>query len=148
MFFQALRDITKRIKGLDPDELMEEVWKQEDTQEIIVELNTRGQLFNKGIDSEEDSLGEYAPFTIERKIESGLPTDRVTLFQEGNFYKSFYIIPHKKGFIIEADPIAGDSNLFDNFGEDIIGLTDDSKAILIQKIILRIQNEFRASTYL
>ena len=42
------------------------------------------------------------------------------------------MIPFKGGFIIEADPVKDDSNLFDDFGENILGLVPENIEIIIE----------------
>lgn len=139
--FEPLHKLLNQIAKLDINNVMFDVWDGEDVQEIIINLNTIGQLFNQGIDSEGQSLGDYSAFTIKKKRADGLPFDRVTLRQDGIFYGSFNIIPEKDGFIIDADPIRGSQDLTETYGDQIIGLTSDSKEQLIKSIILSVRNE-------
>jgi hypothetical protein len=87
-------------------------------------MNTESQLFDEGIDSLGHDLGTYRPFTIEVKKKTGLPYDRVTLFQDGTFYGSFRVTYDTESFTIDANGDKGDKNLFDVYGENILGLTD------------------------
>ena len=130
-----------QIAALDIDNVMFDVWEGEDIQEIIIELNTIKQLFDIGIDSNGQSLGNYSQTTVKMKRADGLPYDRVTLRQDGIFYKSFNIIPESDGFIIDADPIKQSQDLTETYGEAIIGLTAESKEQLIKAIILTVRNE-------
>lgn len=139
--FEPLHKLLNQIAKLDINNVMFDVWDGEDVQEIIINLNTIGQLFNQGIDSEGQSLGDYSAFTIKKKRADGLPFDRVTLRQDGIFYGSFNIIPEIDGFIIDSDPIRGSHDLTETYGEAIIGLTSDSKEKLIKSIILSVRNE-------
>lgn len=139
--FEPLHILFNKIATLDIDNVMFDVWDGEDVQEIIIKLNTIEQLFNQGIDSDGQSLGDYSAFTIKKKRADGLPYDRVTLRQDGIFYGTFNIIPDKDGFIIDADPIRGSQDLTETYGEQIIGLTSDSKEQLIKSIILSVRNE-------
>lgn len=125
----------KNIKNLDIDNIMFEIWEYEDVQELIINLNTEKQLFELGIDSKEKELGEYAPKTIEIKKASGLPFDRITLYQDGDFYNSFIIEPNSKGFIIRADTQKESQDLATEFGNEILGLTGKSKEELIRFIL-------------
>lgn len=139
--FEPLHILFNKIATLDIDNVMFDVWDGEDVQEIIIKLNTIEQLFNQGIDSDGQSLGDYSAFTIKKKRADGLPYDRVTLRQDGIFYGTFNIIPDKDGFIIDADTIRGSQDLTETYGEQIIGLTSDSKEQLIKSIILSVRNE-------
>jgi len=115
--------------------------------DLIIELNTRKQLFDKGIDSTGSQLsdvgGEYSPNTImgtqtyAGKLDKGLPTDRITLFDEGDFYKSFRVYYQSGNFIIDANTIKTDYDgaidLIDRWGENILGLTTESLSLLREK---------------
>lgn len=131
MFFEPLRTLADKFIKIDPAALISEIIKEEHSvRTFILERNRKGQLFEKGIDALGKSLGEYSNFTINQKIDDGLPHDRITLFQDGDFYETFDIIIFKRSFEIIADPVKPDSNLFDEFGVDIVGLTEESKELL------------------
>ncbi len=112
-----------------------------DMQNNIIKLNTIDQLFNDGIDSLGDSLGEYSISTIEGtssylgKKAKGQPTDRITLKDTGDFYKTFKVEVKDDSFFINANPIKDDSNLFDDFGSEIVGLTEDNQKKISKTIL-------------
>lgn len=106
-----------------------------DLQNNIIKLNTIDQLFNDGIDSLGDSLGEYSPFTVELKKAKGQPTNRITLKDTGDFYKTFKVEVKDDSFFINANPIKDDSNLFDDFGSEIVGLTEDNQKKISKTIL-------------
>ena len=137
--FEPFKFLLANITDLELNGIILEVWEQEDVQEIIIGLNTRNQLFDEGIDSEGQTLGEYTPFTKGRKQEKGLPFDRITLYDTGEFYDSFYIKPVNDGFEIIADPVKDDTDLFTDYGKEILGLTSESKDILIKTLLVRLQ---------
>ncbi len=123
-------------KAIKLDEV--KAWKfaiDVDLKKYIIKLNTIDQLFDDGIDSLGDSLGEYSPFTVELKKIKGQPTDRITLKDTGKFYKTFKIEVKNDSFFINANPIKEDNNLFDDFGYEIVGLTEENQ-IKVSKIIL------------
>lgn len=113
--------------------------------EFIIKLNTREQLYDKGIDATgtrlDDIGGGYSDYTIELfKIPESLPYDRVTLFQTGEFYDSFVARVIGAGDIeIIADPIKDDTNLETEWGNQIIGLTKESLEKLTQKLHLELE---------
>lgn len=129
-----------QIKRFNVDSILRVVWSNPRVKEFIIELNTEGQptsqLFEKGEDSLGDSLGEYAPSTIEGtasfegKISKGQRFDHITLKDTGDFYDTWVVIPFLKGFRMKANPVKEDSNLFDDFGEDIVGLNEENLLIL------------------
>ena len=113
-----------------------------DTKEIkdkIIYLNTIEQLFNKGVDSENLELFPfYAESTILYKKQRGQKFENVTLNDTGVFYDSFTVTVGKDFFLIDADPQKEETNLLDVYGEDVIGLTNESKnelMILAYKIL-------------
>jgi len=107
-----------------------------DTSEMkdkIIYLNTIEQLYEKGIDSEGLELYPfYAQSTILYKQEKGQRYDHVTLKDTGAFYNSFAVIVGKDYFLIDADPEKEDTNLLDIYGEDVLGLTEDSKQEIVK----------------
>lgn len=106
---------------------------------FIVELNTEEQLFKKGEDARGDLLeqigGSYSPFTILIKSQLRLPTDRVTLFQTGEFYDTFVARVIKSGDIeITADLIKDGDDLSDRWGDHIVGLNEEHLELLRARI--------------
>ncbi len=144
-----LSDLLNKQKELDFNSTLFFVFSQEDIQLFAIELNTGspnigdyGQLFLKGEDSEGIPLhsigGDYAKSTVLIKRHLGLPVDRVTLYQEGDFYKSWRFRQNSTGFTLEADTIKDGEDLRDRWGENIIGLSDESIQALNIEIIPRI----------
>lgn len=134
-FFQPIRNILNFIIALDVDQLAFEIAQLDTLQDLVIELNTRDQLFDKGEDSTGRTLesigGSYSPFTVKIKQAKGQPTNRVTLFDTGEFYASFVVKPFKGGFIIDADPNKDETDLFDEWGEEIVGLNDENLQTII-----------------
>jgi len=142
-FFIPLRNLLKSIIKLDVDTIALEITKRRSFKTLVINLNTEGeptsQLFELGEDSLGKKLkgknilkdGEYTPFTVGKKKRKGQRTDHPTLKDSGAFYMSFQVIPFKGGFRIEADPIAGDTNLFDELGKDIVGLNEENLQVVI-----------------
>lgn len=128
--------------GKHPYAIINSVFRNPDLQRKIIELNTRKQLFEQGIDSTGKSLedigGPYSPNTIEGtpqykgKKELGLPYDHITLYSTGEFHRSWRFImkfgADNDEFSFEVDPIKDDgTNLLIEWGPDIVGLTQESK---------------------
>lgn len=133
-FFIPLRNILNQILELDVDAIALEIAKTREFKTLVIALNTEGlptsQLYELGQDSLGKGLrgktilkdGEYTPFTVQKKQEKGQRVDHPTLKDTGGFYMSFNVIPFKGGFEIVANGEVGDKNLFEELGEDIIGL--------------------------
>ena len=146
----------------DPVVLFTEVMQAKRLKDLIINLNTGGpanslptsQLWN-GIDSlgrrleniggGHPATGLYSPLTIEGlpgvflgKKQLGLPFDRITLYNTGEFYGSFDVETEQGDIVITANPQKGGSNLTDDWGPDIIGLTDGNVQILIPELQVEI----------
>jgi pectin methylesterase-like acyl-CoA thioesterase len=116
--------------------------------EEIVQLNTIDQLFDKGIDSLNKSLGKYANTTIELyKKPKGQKYSNITLKDTGDFYRSFKVEVTKDSIKINANPIKEDNNLFDDFGAEIVGLTTQNRMrvseMILNKIIIYVKKQLQ-----
>tara|TARA_R110001606_G_scaffold21019_1_gene74613 strand:- start:114 stop:560 length:447 start_codon:yes stop_codon:yes gene_type:complete len=114
--------------------------------EYIIKLNTIDQLFDRGIDSLNKSLGKYSDVTVENyKKPKGQKFSNITLKDTGDFYKSFKVELTKTSIRISANPIKEDNNLFDDFGDEIIGLTPDNltktSEIILENIIIYVKKQ-------
>ena len=138
--------LLKNINNLDLNDIFKTLWSDNKVQQYIIKLNTRGegtsQLYNFGINSEGKSIGEYSDNTIQIKAFNGQPVDRVTLYDTGEFYESFIVIANQKGFKITADPIKEDSNLFEDWGKNIVGLTKENEELLLVFVEKDFNKEF------
>ena len=124
--FDALHDLYDRIAMLSDDRL----WKMSvdvSVRNAIIEMNTEDQLFDKGIDSEGASLGQYSEFTVVSKKIKGQRFDHITLKDRGLFYDSWVVVVDARAIVIDADDVADyDRPLFTVYGEDVLGLTDSN----------------------
>lgn len=141
---QSLRDLVNRVMLLDERMLLNEVLSRSEIKEFIIQMN-QDQLFDKGINSNGVLLGEiggeYALSTIvgnpgkwKGKIELGLPSQWVTLYNTGEFYDSMQVRMGKDEFEIVGDPIKDGVSLFRRWGKEVLGLTDENLQILIERI--------------
>ena len=129
--WKAIEEILDNVKTLDE----KEAWKfviDKEVQDEIIRMNTQDQLYDDGIDSLSDSLGDYTPYTVMLKKQKGQKTSNITLKDTGAFYKSFKVKVIPSGFEIIADDESDyDFPLTDSFGIDILGLTEENKLYLI-----------------
>ena len=115
----SFEQLSNNISGFDLDHYLE-LWFDDNT-EFIADLN-RQRLLEEGTDVEGKEIrtfkaeqGEvYSAFTIGMKNQSGQPTDKVTLFDTGEFHKSFKVDSNKKGFIIEGEDEKDEGKISDN----------------------------------
>ncbi len=131
-----LERIGNNAKGIDLEQIMFEVFTNEEgLTELIIDLNTNEQLF-EGFDSTGRSLvsigGEYADSTKDRKRRKGQPINRVTLKDTGDFYRSFEVVVKNDSVVIKAATDVGEGyDLMQDWGVDLLGLTDESTGALV-----------------
>ena len=113
------------------DQIIEEITNQKETQEFLIFV-LQEQLFQSGEDGLGNSLGSYTPLTVSIKKRKGQPTDRITLKDTGDFYKSYFITAFKGGFIIDANAEKKDTDLFERYGEDILLPTPESLDLIAE----------------
>lgn len=146
--FGALLKLNSAFESLSVKEVYHQLFLDKDFTDFIIELNTITQLYDQGIDSTGQSIGEYSPYTKILKTEKGQPIDRVTLKDTGAFYESFrtYWLDQGEGAIqIKANSIKEDGkDLLVEWGKDILGLDEDSLSQLryiAEKKIIKIIRE-------
>ena len=136
--FGRLTDLVKNGLELENSGLFFHVFSEDYVKQYIILQNTRGQLF-KGVDAEDVLLesigGDYTAYTIDLKDRKNQPTDRVTLKDTGDFYKTFSVDVFDDELYIEASTIKRGENLVDRWGNDLIGLTDPAKKELIEFVL-------------
>lgn len=122
-----LTEYLEKFLKLD-DQIFRLIFDRDDTKDEIIRLITIEQLFEQGIDGEGELIQPegYSPRTIEIKELKGQRTDHVTLNDTGDFYESFTVTVSKDSFTVDAQDNKGDVRLFEAYGEDVAGLTDES----------------------
>lgn len=123
------------IINIDINEILYSIYERDDFKRLAYDLNINDQLFKRGIDSKGKNLGTYAESTKKAKKRKGQPSDRITLKDTGEFYDSFNVIPDDDGVWLVADGVKDSTNLFDRFGEDVLGLTPENFEPLKQIIL-------------
>lgn len=128
---KALTNLARRVKSLSVNDLVDELGEHPEFIDLIIELNTKKQLYDRGINSKGESIGDYSLYTKAIKDEKGQIFDHVTLNDTGKFYESFKVyINSQKDFVITADTIKDTSDLIVDWGREILGLTDESLNVL------------------
>lgn len=136
---EALIDILEEYKDLKVRLIFEELIDS-NMKELVIELN-QTQLFELGEDSTGRRLWSfspsqpYSPYTMQIKQAKGQPTDRLTLKDTGRFYESFKVVVGSDEFIIDANGQKSDTNLFDEYGDDILGLNKFSMDEFLEKLL-------------
>ena len=142
-----LKESLNKWLKIDPISIIRQILSDRAIINWIEEAN-RKQLFS-GKDSLDVKLsdigGGYSDFTLELHPEK--QRDIVNLYDTGEFHKSITVTVDTSLLQIDADPIKTDENgnqtdLFEEWGEDIIGLNEENLQQLIEviktKLILEI----------
>ena len=139
----AKTDLVKKLKQV---KLLKQVdaWFysfDKEVQEYVIEyLIQKHQLIDLGVNAKGNVIGRYSQLT-----EQINPTKRAgshyTLFDTGEFFNSMFIKVMNDGFIVDADAdktnFLGTTNLFEQYGNDIVGLTEESMTALKNEIKIR-----------
>ena len=125
-----------KMNRTDIERVLIRILDMSSTQKFIINLNTRVQLFRQGENSLgvklSDVGGEYTTSTKLTKKKKGQPTNRVTLYDTGDFYDSFTVEPTASAdFIIDSDPMKGSYDLFSRWGEDVEGLNEENMQLVL-----------------
>ena len=144
MAFARLRALLDFIINLDENKIVFDILQTRTALEVeILNLNRIDQLFKQGIDSTGRLIGVYSFRTEEISGGRKRAGTHITLFDTGTFYRSFAILPFEDFFKIVANPIREETNLFEEYGEEIVGLTDENIAKLPDLIRPRILDYIR-----
>jgi hypothetical protein len=142
--------VAERLAKTDVTKTLVKILKKKAIQKFITDLNTKVQLFDYGEDATGmrldvvSDIGGYAPSTISIKARKGQPTNRVTLKDTGDFYKTFdVIVNNDASFKVQADTMKGGQNLEDRWGEDIVGLQEENVILVLD----RLRDEFYKAIY-
>lgn len=142
-----LGETLNRYRALKGDYLWRKVFNDVAFREWTLDLIRQDQLFQKGIDGDGDIIGYYSEYTemLNPSKEAGTP---YTLYDTGEFYKSFVIYVYENFILIDADPIkinekGEKENLFYKYGENIIQLTEGNFEKFKAEFLRRYHRELR-----
>jgi hypothetical protein len=138
-----LGKLLNRARTLHTTSLWHEVFKDGVLKRQVLQWIQQDQLFEQGIDEDGDIIGTYSEFTELINPEKVAGT-HFTLFDTGEFYRSMFVVVLSDSIVIEADPVKIDdngekTNLFYEYGEGIVGLTDENKQKLAEEVATRFQ---------
>lgn len=109
----------------------------QENEAFIVNMNSEDQLYDQGIRRDGVHISDYAPYapyTIEIKKAKGQPYNRVTLQDEGDFHRSFFVEVGNDRFEIKAADFKTEK-LIREYGAEIMGLTQENIKELIWSYI-------------
>ena len=116
---------------------------------FIINLVTDDQLYNRGVDNQGNKIFPgYAKSTIAKKKKVGLPFDRVTLLQDGDFYNHMFLEFDDYFFTVgNDDPDTSKlTYLYNRYGVQVLGLTNDNVLLVAHRskdgFVKRIKKHF------
>lgn len=118
-----------------------EVFEDAEFKEQILNWIRNDQLFDQGIDEDGNVIGYYS-FVSEVINPEKMEGTPYTLYDSGDFYRSMFItVMTDATFVIDADAIKvnenGTEDLFQKYGDGIIGLAEGSREKLAVECIER-----------
>jgi hypothetical protein len=134
--------VLNKLRTLRTQSIWFKVFQDKTLSNMILEMIQQDQLFEEGVDEDGDIIGTYSEWT-EMLNPDKVAGSHYTLFDTGEFYKSMRIVVLNDSFVVEAQPIKIDedgkkTNLFEKYGEGIVGLTDENK----EKLAIEIKKRF------
>ena len=140
-----LGEMLIKSKSLDFGEVWRAVFEDQQFKTDILDWIRWEQLYNQGIDELGQIIGTYSQYTAMLNPDKAFGTP-YTLYDTGAFYSSMVITVLESAIEIDADPIKVDefgqtTDLFSEYGDEIIGLTDEHKTLLADELITRFQKE-------
>lgn len=135
---KKLDDLISGLKDVQAEigKVFEQVVRE--NEDLITEMVSESQLYEEGKRGDGVFIADFAPYrpmTIELKQALGQPTDRVTLRDEGDFHRSFYIEFKSDGFEIRASDWKEDKLKWE-YGEEILKLSSEHLSDLIRNYVI------------
>lgn len=144
--FGKLHRLISNFKNLNTNKVCFIVFRDKIVQKIVIDLNRIDQLFYEGVKSDGSSLPLYSQatgaiaynkiYTFEGKSTTKAKGQPYTLFDEGDYYRSFRLIQDPTGFTITANDEKENSTLQEMYGSGvpILGLTEESISKLTEEV--------------
>lgn len=145
--FVALNKMFAKAKSLDEGKAW--VFAIDDgVQKKVIELNTEVQLGDDGIDSLGDSLGEYAPFTVNERSSLGLQTGHIDFKVTGDYWRSWRVNVTSNAIIITVDSSRFDELVNElSFAPEHVGLTETSLEVIRKMVLPKYQEYARRELF-
>ena len=140
-------DLLNKATRITFSDVWKEVFRDEQLKIEILDWIRWEQLYNEGVDEFGQIIGTYSRATemFNSEKQEGTP---FTLYDTGEFYNSMMIEMFDDYIEIDADGLKVDefgqtTDLFQEYGYEIIGLTDESKEKLATELIDRFNYEYK-----
>lgn len=139
-------DLLRRVSRVSFSDVWREVFKDEQFKTEILDWIRWEQLFADGVDELGQIIGTYSRYTelLNPEKTEGTP---YTLYDTGAFYDSLIITVLGDSIEIDGNGLKTDefgqqTDLFQEYGYEIIGLTEESKTKLAKELIEKFQFQF------
>lgn len=140
---QKLFNLLNNARSLNED-IIEIAVDVPEVKELIIEMNTMDQLYERGVDSNNVDLGDYSPTSKIIKDAKGQRSDHITLRDTGEAYDSEEVeVLQGGGIKTTMNTVKDGKDLQDRFGKNITGLTSYSRDKFKQNVRPRIREEQR-----
>lgn len=96
------------------------------TKRQILDWIQKDQLTAKGIDADGNVIGYYSYVTELISRGKKRQGEHYTLDDTGAFYRSMYVTILREAIEIDANGDKGEENLFEKYGQKIVGLTEEN----------------------
>ena len=131
----VLGDLMERTIHISQKEIWFYVFYDTKFKTEVLDFIRIDQLFEQGVNEDNEVIGTYSLRTQMEFNPEKVANTPYTLKDTGDFYRSFMLEVVPDGIIINADGIKDDgTDLLERFTDKILGLTDESKIKLIEKV--------------
>jgi len=147
-------NIKRQFDNFDFNKVIDSSVMLDKNKDAMIEFN-QAQLYIDGVTSDGNKIktyaavspNSYAQSTIKKKKREGAPYNHVTLFDKGDFYKTFDVKQLEDHYLIFGDAKKPDGLISDNVNlSNVFGLIDENKdkfiEINIKKTIFGFVNNF------
>ena len=93
--FQKIKKVLDGVKKLDPNELMYEVFRDDELAQVTEDYITEEQLYERGIDGNGHELPPYTEYTKAQKKSKGQKSTNTTLKDTGRTHNSLRVVANK-----------------------------------------------------
>jgi hypothetical protein len=144
----TVMNLLRRVSQFETREVWRSIFSETEFQQFVLDLIRIHQLFEKGIDETGDVIGYYSWTTENMYNPEKVEGTPYTLKDTGAFYRSMEATLGDLELTIDADPLKTDktgkrTNLFEKYGEGIIGLADESKEKLREEVLEKCYEQVR-----
>jgi hypothetical protein len=131
----VLGDLMERTMHISQKEIWFYVFYDTKFKTEVLDFIRIDQLFEQGVNEDNEVIGTYSLRTQMEFNPEKVANTPYTLKDTGDFYRSFMLEVVPDGIIINADGLKDDgTDLLQRFTDKILGLTDESKIKLIEKV--------------